>query len=569
MTTPEVTTTRARPKDRRLRSSETRLFKGYGPLLGWGVAFLAMALLAPSIAPEQLVASGGGVAGGGVSVPDPSGNSGSVPGTAPESGGEGTSSVSTPQGTGDAGGEQQAAGGDIAACEGPHIPGDPYSPQCRVWGDGDNGGETARGVSGDTITIALRDTGPPYDIGSVVTQLTGERLSSGGASREDLIRTYETLITYFNQRFEFYGRSLKLEVFEGQGSAFDEILGGGQSGANADAIKVGQQIGAFADVGVQSPVYVDALAQQGVISTNPIYPSQQFYAERSPYVWGVTPDCSKLVKTVSDFLLKSVVGKPAIAGEYKGEQRKLGLVYPESPAYQQCGDQLQSLLSDAGQPFADVRQYRLSLDGIPPDARDIASAFANQGITSVVLGSDPLLPYFMTATAEQSNWDPEWISTGIAFQDTDFAGQLYEPAQWKNSFGVSMLGQTLPARSGFGYAAYRSIDDTTSPTELMVDAIYYQLYVLSIGIHMAGPNLTPETFAQGMRAYKSAEPVGPAGAWGFGDGDFTAPNDSRIVFWDPNATSNYNGQTGAYRDTGARYPFGQFPEGPPPVELTP
>lgn len=532
------------------RGSNSRLLRGYGPLLGMIVAFLCMTLLAPTIAPERI----GGAAGTSSHVGAGTGGTGEV-GT----GGAGADGAEIGPGSA---GTPEVAG--VEQCPGPQIEGDPYSPACRQWAGGDNGGATSPGVTGDTITVALRDTGGPYDIGAIVTQLTGERLSSGSVTRDDFIRTYETLIEYFNQRFQFYGRKLELAVYRGKGSLFDEMLGGGQSGANADAITTAKEVRAFADVSTEPPVYADALARQGVISTNPIYPSREFYAERAPYVWGVGPDCTKIVQYLVDFILKKLVDQPVVTGQHAGKPRKIGLTYPESPAYTQCGQAAQRLLREAGHPFADVRQYRLSLDGIPPDARDIAAAFANQGITTVLTASDPLLPYFMAATAQQSNWSPEWIETGIAFQDLDFAGQLYEPAQWKNAFGISLLGPTTPARSTYGYAAYRSVDSSTSPVELMVEAVYYQLYLLSIGVHLAGPELTPQTFQAGMRAYRPAQSVGPAGAWGFPEGDFTAPQDARIVWWDPSATSQYNNRSGAYRDDGKRYPAGGFPSGPLP-----
>ena len=49
------------------------------------------------------------------------------------------------------------------------------------------------------------------------------------------------------------------------------------------------------------------------------------------------------------------------------------------------------------------------------------------------------------------------------------------------------------------YPAYRSVRDD-EPSEL-VDLLYGQLLPLALGIQMAGPNLTPETFETGMFYY--------------------------------------------------------------------
>lgn len=526
--------------------AKTRLFRGYGPIFAWIAAFLAMALLAPTVAPEKIV-----------SRDQPGSTEPTV--DEPLEGGSPTTQA--------AGVRRRTIAGAVS-CPGPQIQGDPYSPQCRQWSSADNGGATSQGVTGDTITITLRDTGPPYDIGSAIAQLTGERITATVTKWDDIVRTYRTLIEYMNKRFQFYGRQLKLKTYEGQGSVVDEVLGGGQAGANADAIAAAQQHRAFADVSYEAPVFAEALAKQKVISTNAIYPPKDFFAENAPYVWAVLPDCTNLIRNLTGFLLKEVVGQPVLAGEFAGKPRRIGAVVPDSPTYKKCGDLSAKLLKEAGHPFADVRYYRLSLDGIPNDAKDIASAFANEGITTVVLGSDPLFPYFMTTTAQQSDWHPEWIVSGVAFQDADFAGQLFEPHQWRNAFGVSMTGAPVATRSSYGYTAYRSVDSATSPVELIADYIYGQLYLLAIGVHGAGPNLTPETFAQGMRAYRPARAAGPFGAWGFPDGEFSAPRDARIIWWDPNETSTYNGSAGTYRDNGTRYPLGEFPAGPPAVSLT-
>lgn len=505
-----------------------------------------MVTLAPTIAPERVVSTSNVAA----------------------SGDGGTTSETIVEG-GSAGSAGSTGGPGVTLCPGPQIEGDPYSPECRSFAAGaNNGGATAKGVTKDTITVAFRDLGGSYDIGATIGSLTGKRVDTGSVTLADVVRTYETLIKYFNKNFQFYGRKIELKVFRGQSSGTDELLGGGQGGANADAIYEAQQIKAFADVGgFEAPVFAEALAKQGVISTNVVYPDIGFYRKNAPYAWGVFPDCTKVANMLYDFIVKQLADFPVITGEFKGKPRKLGLVYPEAPAYQGCGDLLKNKLKEAGKTLTSVRQYRLSLDGIPPDARDIASAFANEGVTSVILACDPLMPYFMTATAEQSGWQPEWVNLGIAFMDTDFAGQLYEQNQWKNAFGLSLNGPTQPARATTAYAAYRSIDPTTSPVALLVEPIYYQLYTLAIGLHMAGPNLTPENFGKGMHSYKSAQAVGPAGAWSFADDSYTAPIDTRIIYWDPNAISAYNGQKGAYKDTGPRYKFGGMPAGQTDVPL--
>jgi hypothetical protein len=98
-----------------------------------------------------------------------------------------------------------------------------------------------------------------------------------------------------------------------------------------------------------------------------------------------------------------------------------------------------------------------------------------------------------------------------------------------------------------------------------MQGLYQELRLLSVGIQMAGPNLTPASFTQGLRAYQST--VGPDGTWAFPEGDFSSPQDVRIMWFDGQVTSPTNDRPGAYRDNGQRFPIGGIPAGEPMVFL--
>jgi hypothetical protein len=177
------------------RGSEARLLRGYGPLLGMIAAFLAMALLAPTVAPEERVTAAPAGATGTGSGSAGTATGAAAPGATTATGG---GTAATP-GVAGAPGEVGAPPPDVAACEGPQVANDPYSPVCLTWDGTDNGGATTAGVDAETIRVVLRDPGPPYDIGSVIGQLTGSNPSGVTTTRDSYIRTYETLIEYFNR----------------------------------------------------------------------------------------------------------------------------------------------------------------------------------------------------------------------------------------------------------------------------------------------------------------------------------------------------------------------------------
>ncbi len=133
-------------------------------------------------------------------------------------------------------------------------------------------------------------------------------------------------------------------------------------------------------------------------------------------------------------------------------------------------------------------------------------------------------------------------------------------------FGISALGDNAeePPTSTIAYEAFKTVRPDDEPA-FSVDLIYYQMYMLAIGVQMAGPDLTPETFAQGMFNYP--DKFGPVGLWGFAEGDYTPQDDVREIYWDPAAISPYNGRPGHWVNPqpGVRFPRGEVPEGPPPI----
>lgn len=539
-----------------------RVLRGYAPVLVLSLLFALMAALVPSTHDDE---SGSGVraGAGGISTGDE--------GATTDGTGDGTTPGATPGGPGgtpaaSGGGGPRGEGGIPAEAGGcpdrkEQVPGDPYSPPCIQF-EGDNGGATSKGVTDKEIIVSARILNEKGFQQTLAT-LAGAEITDGPA---DVRRTIEALSEYFNRNFQFYGRKMKVVFYDGKGSGTTELQGGGQAEAEADAITSAEEIGAFAEINGSSAPFADALARKKVVAFGTPYLSRNWHVQRRPYNWSVATDCSIIVESVAEFANQTLAKKPAVfaKGDLKDKPRKFAAFSPENPWYIDCVDQAIKIAQDAGNKIDMRVTYKLDIDSMSNQAANIIAKLKSEGITTVLCGCDPIIPVFLSTKATEQNYHPEWVVAGTALSDIDLVAQLYDQDQWSHAFGVSYLSSFLPIESGIGYSAYKTVRD--DEPAFAVETIYAQMYMLALGIHMAGPKLTPETYEQGMFAYPGG--TGPFGTWGFDEDSYTPTQDYRVIWYDPNTTSPMNNKQGAYIEAyeGRRFKKGELPASDqPPV----
>lgn len=536
------------------------LLKGYGPLALLIVAFFSMAVLVPTVAPTREVVHETRTQSGGVGIGGTTG--------------AGATSATTGTGAGTGGATQKGGsattvpeGAKVRACTGQslQVPGDPYSPPCMSF-SGNNGGATSPGVTAKSINITYRVPQNSQSFQQTLQQIGGANITDTTA---DIERTINALATYFDDHFQFYGRKLNIEYFNGQGSESNELLGTGQQQAAADAVTAAQKLHAFAELNGTTEPYDVALAGQHVVSFGAPSLSAAFMGQYAPYMWSTDPECNDIVRTTFDFVLKDVAGGKAqyAGGSLQGKPRKIANLAPSDPWYQECADEGVQQAKAAGYRLTTNIQYTLNLATESSQAATIVSKLQNDGVTTVICGCDPIMPVFLTARAEEQGYSPEWVVAGTAFTDTDIVGQLFQQNQWSHAFGITMNGPTIPKTSTFGYSAYKAINPNTEPANA-VDAIYEQMYEMALAIQMAGPELTPQNIETGFRNYVMPNPGASNalyGRWSFPTGHFTPQSSYGIIYWNPNKISPYNGKQGAYTLVGHYYPTNTYPA--PPIPL--
>jgi hypothetical protein len=511
----------ARPRAR-------RRLGGYAPLAAGVAALVAVVAVTPSHSPDGLGAS------------DP-GHASEVPVGQPASG-WGTTVSACPDG-----GKQ-----DPAAA---------YAPPCFAF-DGANGGATAPGVTADTVDVSYRLTAEG-NVMALLAELSGLPIDEDTG---DLERTAQGLIDYFNETFQLYGRHIELKSFQGRGQLLQETFGAGQDAAGNDAIRAAQELHSFADVTGLTQPYADALARNHVIGIGAPYMSREWFAQRRPYAWSSTPDCTSVGEAGSEYMNARLAGRKALfAGDaLRGRTRRVAVIAPDNLEYQQCLATSLDAIEAAGNHVDLVLDYVLDLAQAQPQAASLLARLKDADVTTVACFCDPLLLLSLAGDATRQDWFPEWLVTGVGFLDLDLVGRFIAataPGQWDHAFGLSPAAAPAAPGESEGYRAYKAVRD--DEPSMFVDVIYYQLLPLALGIQMAGPDLTPDNFETGLLAYPEA--TGPAGTWDWRPGSYTPAVDARELWWDPDAPSGFDGLPGAYVDGGKRYRLGELPAGDPEV----
>ncbi|HZN14035.1 MAG TPA: ABC transporter substrate-binding protein [Acidimicrobiales bacterium] len=531
----------------------TGLLRSYGPLAAAAIAFVVMAaFVEPLPRIQRTVAAApteqelGDVGTG--SLDNPTGST--VPGQ-----------VAAPTRVGARPRGSAPPGATPCTDRARQVPGDPYSPPCYAF-SGNNGGTTSRGVSSNDIIVTARQLEGP-SAAEIFASISGESVDN---SEENVKDTIQAIADYFNTHFQMYGRKMRIEYFNGEGNGASELLGGGKEKALADAIRAAKEKGAFADISGLTIPYADALARNKVVNIGAPYPSRKWFVDHRPYAWSLFPDGTNVVEAHSSWITSRLVGRPVeFSGpEFIGRPRKYAVVAPENAEYQESVNAYIAKVAGAGFNIALNMKYKLDINTMPNQASNIIAQLKDAGITSILCGCDPvMLAIGLTPKANEQNYQPEWITAGLAFVEQDIVSQLIDKTQWQHSFGIAYNAESEPQGRSFPHAAYKTMRPNDEPA-FGVEEVYYQFYMLAIGIQMAGPNLTPESFEQGMFAYPGGS--GPRGGWGFGPGDYTPMDDFREIWWDPNRISPQNNKPGAWvqLNNGARYRKGTVPhEGAP------
>lgn len=432
----------------------------------------------------------------------------------------------------------------------------PYAPPCTGAFTGDNGGDTWRGVTATEVRIgvALRDV--RNNVGQ-----QGEIQDPPRDGENSQERTYRVFAQYFNERFQLYGRRIRLFVRNNTDSENVQMT---------NAVAMDEEHKVFATVGTGAD-FITEVMRRGIVNFGSFQNPLDFYRRHSPLAYSFQMDGTRLMRLTGEAVCKQLAGRPVQwAGESdaarNGGPRIFGaIVLEKAPNREGDADRLRAILRDeCGVELKAVLSYQETSGADQNFAAGIARLQA-EGVTTVLCQCDSLGPITMTRLATAQAWFPEWFVVGSLLTDRNDSARLYDTRQWNRAFGISPLEEPRPYVEQDWYQAYKSVDPGGEPNADIGQNAFRDLLHVVGGIQRAGPLLTPDTFRQGIESWpgRAADPVWTVGG-SYGPDDHTYADVVAFVWWDPAAPDPATGQPGAYRYPlgGRRFATGELPTEP-------
>jgi hypothetical protein len=416
---------------------------------------------------------------------------------------------------------------------------------------GGNGGETGHGVTATTITISYRMSNSTQDAAAFAA------LGSPNFSDAHFVSDLRTYIDFFNRQYQLYGRSVVLKAFQGAGDWLSEDQGQDLPAAQADA-QTAHDEGAFADVAFlykATQPYEQDLAQDSVIGIGVPGMPQSFFTANAPWLYSPWPTGDKLAGWAVNTVCDHLVGQTAsFAGDAttRATSRVFGIITPEIPGYTASGAIMEEGLTGCGAPVGRRVAYGLNIPTFQNQANNIVAQMRAAGVTTLICYCDPLMPAFLSQTADQQHYNPEWMVATLG--PTDQLYRYSSQTQWAHA--ISNQGAFPTHARSEAYKVFQLANPGGTPAEDFYPNAYLLALELFNGIQMAGPDLTPQNFELGTFSLPTSPP-GEFGTWSYGSGAFTPGTDTQLGWWSATDTSAFDGKPGGWQscDGGSFFPY--------------
>jgi hypothetical protein len=427
---------------------------------------------------------------------------------------------------------------------------DPQSPPCVPYWQGDNGGATAKGVTRDTIKIALPTVHNAPEL-------------------------RPALEAFFNKRFEFYGRKIQLVSAGGGG----DCVAFKAAAADLDAQGFFGVLDQNHDDA--SCFYTDLARRKIVGAFAPALYTERRLTELQPYVWQYLMANDRQFAAVGEMVCSRLVGHPAefAKGLQKDQPRKIGIIVQfNTPDEEPDTSPLEQALQRCGSPAVSIYRMKQASDGNVASSQSAILTMQGKGVTSVICLCAIFQETFLGTYATSQTYFPEWILSSYGSNDFNFLIKTVgwpEAEQRTQILGASMQPRQANTDDQPFWWMIQEMNPNVNKKDLTsygssIQNAYRSMLLMASGLQLAGPNLTPESFQRGLHAARFPNPDhrNQAGKVGFLDNDHSMTNDTVEFWWSesepsPDDVGSDGGSAGTlcYLDHAARRDNGRWPKG--------
>jgi hypothetical protein len=405
-----------------------------------------------------------------------------------------------------------------------------FRSECFANAD-DNGGATARGVTGDSIKVVAWIPAEDDPVRSLLLQRIGF-----DATNAQIREAYEGYAEIFQRYYQTYGRRVDLEFLEASGSILDNTA------ARADAVKAAEEMGAFAVLGgpLIGSGWTDELHARNVVCI-----ACPGISDGEPTVFSFPPSSGQIRTHLATYVGRKLAGhKAEFAGEdLRDEDRVFGhLALGLSESDERGADVLQEQLADEGVELAEQILYPLDPGRAAELATNAVTRMKDSGVTTVLVQADPILLPAFTQEATKQGWFPEWVLGGAPFVDTTVFARTFDEQQWEHAFGISYFPPQVAEDINPPVTLYEWFHGEPPPVEGTIPLLllYPQVALFFTGLEFAGPELTVDTFHDGIflappTPRATTQPSLSYGEHRWSEPDYAGIDDMLEVWWDADA----------------------------------
>ncbi len=385
----------------------------------------------------------------------------------------------------------------------------------------------------------------------------------------------ERYFDLFEEYYNLYGRKIDLVFFPGTGGPMDEVTARADAQAIADLKPFAVLSGPN-----QTPVWAESVAAAKLMclgNCSLAVPTATIEAN-APYLFGVGPTPEQAGMMTAKLVLSQLKGKNAVkygGDDLNGKRRVFAVTHYDTVDGQQKAAfaVLKNELNNGGVKIAADLPFQLDLARGQENARTMIAKLKAAKATTVIYTGDPITPVALTKEATAQNYFPEWVIGSNVLADTAVFGRMFDQKQWSHAFGLGLNPAKVVQEHQQSYSLYNWYTGEDPPNNTFA-VIFADLTSLFQGIHLAGPNLTPESFKVGMF---NAEPSGgiptvpkvSRGEHGLWPGvDWGGSDDTGLLWWNADATGEDEiGATGKglyeYAAMGKRWSLADMPAADP------